>query len=130
MEFQIKQGLLNSLRFILFSISGVLLYLFSCLNIWIGIVCSQENHISLLPASILAFVGLCLMLGGVGKLKNWRYYVLFMLIPVLFFGYISFDKSAQGGKVMPIFIAIGISIVALYFARRFAKQRPNCSHSK
>lgn len=114
---QTKRRLLNVVLFVFLSIPGLGLFLFSCDNLWVGIIVPQVNHLSLITSGLCAILGLVLMLIGVGKYRNWKYYLIFLFIPIVFFGYISLDKHARGGKLMPIAMALIIVVLALYLIR-------------
>jgi len=114
---QKKNKLLSMVVFIVFALPGLGLFLFSCLNLWAGSVDPQCNHLPLVISGPLAVFGMVIMLYGVGKWQYWRYYMIFLLIPVLFYGYISIDRHARGGKLELIAVVVLIGIFALYLAR-------------
>lgn len=73
---------------------------------------ANAGHVNPITAGVGIIVGLALMLVGVGKWRQWQYGLVFLSVPLSFFGYIVFDSKAKGGKLVPV---IFTTVVAVHY---------------
>ena len=91
-----------------------------------------------LISSATAILGLLMMLAGVGKWKQWRYFLVFLAFPVSFFGYVLVEpKLISGGpetvpfEVAGLIMFTGISTFLTYYAvRRYYRRLESSRKSR
>jgi hypothetical protein len=58
------------------------------------------------------------MLVGVGKWRQWQYGLVLLSVPLSFFGYMTFDVNARGGKLAPGIFAAIVAFVVNYVVKQ------------
>lgn len=71
-----------ALRFIIFAIPGLILYLICILALIVEIEEKGFTNINPILSGFLALLGILSMLYGAGKWKQWRYIWIFISIPL------------------------------------------------
>lgn len=104
--------------FLFCALPGLLLMVFCFMNLLPVFYNDNAGHINPLAASIGFVSGLILMLVGIGKWREWRYILVFLTVPLSFFGYIVFDSKAKGGKLGPVIFTIAAVCLVHYIVRK------------
>lgn len=110
--------LFRVLIFLLCSLPGLCLMVFCFMNLLPVFYNDDAGQINPIAASIGFVAGLILMLVGVGKWREWRYGLVFLTVPLSFFGYIVFDSKIKGGKLAPVIFTIAVVSLVHYLVKR------------
>jgi len=111
------------LFFILFAIPGLALFLVFSALLFAVFFDPSSNLPHPIVSAATAVVGLVLILLGVGKLRQWIYSFVFLVIPLALYGYFLVDRGAVGGKLAPGVFAGLVALVTYYVVRRFYGRR-------
>ena len=113
-----RSRVLSGVLFLFCAIPGLFLFLVFSTALFGSFFDQNFKDPNPILSGVLAASGMLLMLIGVGRLRQWRYLLVFLSIPVSLFGYILLDPHAAGGKLAPGFATAFVAFFTLYLVRR------------
>jgi len=122
----LKTFFLKGLLFIFCAIPGLFLFLFYSLWIAVSIFTPKMENPPLLLTPLLMATGIVLMLIGAGKLKEFKYSVVFLFIPIslIIFGYLE-QWRIVGNRTIDIVLFVGLILFFTHYLiiKHYQKKR-------
>jgi hypothetical protein len=119
------------LLFILLAIPGFFLFLFSSVSIIDSLIyASKHEDLSLLSYFVLMVIGILMVLVGTGKLKEWKYSIVFFSIPILIVVYGFFvDMGLLRSEIIDFIVFLTVMLFSIYYLIKwlYDKQKKNKS---
>lgn len=120
-KISLKKFFLKGFLFILCAVPGLAIFLFFSVWIMVSVISSDFENPPLLLTPLIMSAAIILMLIGTGKLKQIKYSLLFLFIPIslIIFGYLAECRFfGIGSRTLDIAFFLGL---ALFFVNYLIK---------
>jgi hypothetical protein len=120
-KISLKKFFLKGFLFILCAVPGLAIFLFFSVWIMVSVLSSEFENPPLLLTPLIMSAAIVLMLIGTGKLKQLKYSLLFLIIPIslIIFGYLAeWRFLGIGSRTLDIAFFLGL---ALFFVNYLIK---------
>jgi hypothetical protein len=116
-----QSTLIKSIVFLLVGIPGLALFLFATVELISAFYDPTVPHGNAAVSCLIGMAGMILMLIGIGEWGKWKYFIVFLSIPVSITGSVFLASFFDGAKLLPgIFVGV-VTFATLHLVKNSKK---------